>query len=68
MEPFDNVSKVLATAEEVIQLKAVCKFCNEDATFNLRITENEDLIAVGGEDMYKPVCRVCYLEFKLGNI
>ena len=38
----------------------ICR--GENAVFNLRLTESTEKIVVGGEDIYKSVCRKCYNE------
>ena len=37
----------------------LCK--DENAVFNLRLIESQDKILVGSDDIYKSVCRKCYM-------
>jgi thymidine kinase len=41
-------------------LQAICKVCNQNASFSFRTTTSQALQQIGGEDMYKPVCRECF--------
>ena len=59
-EPFENTLGLLAKAEEVIKLSAVCMQCFSPSSFSKRITDEEDEIVVGGKDKYETVCRRCY--------
>jgi thymidine kinase len=62
MEPFETMSKLIAIADEVVHCRSVCVNCSEDASFTLRTSSTEELVAIGGADTYKPVCRRCYLK------
>ena len=58
-EPFEQVSKLLAKADKIVLLTALCA-CGKDACFSKRLTEETDEIVVS--DNYKPVCRKCYFQ------
>ncbi len=51
---------LLPIAEKVTKLSAVCVYCCNDASFTKRITESKEIEVIGGEEMYKPVCRSCF--------
>ena len=64
--PFLNISRLIAQADDIIYLKAVCVKCGANASFsNLVDTANskEDpaQIVVGGTNMYRALCRECFL-------
>lgn len=59
-EPFDTISKIIPKCEYINNITAVCFNCNEEASYSLRLINNESEILIGGEDYYKPVCRACY--------
>jgi thymidine kinase len=57
--PFGCVPQLIAVAEDVVKLAAVCK-CGADAAFTLRTVEATEIVLIGGKDKYRPVCRKCY--------
>lgn len=51
-------------AEKVKKLSAICRDCFETACFTVRNgSEETEVNMVGGEELYKPVCRGCYYKF-----
>jgi thymidine kinase len=56
---FGQLIDCIPMADEVIKLSALCMDCNDGTPgpFTKRIVENQDLELVGGNDMYKAVCR-----------
>jgi thymidine kinase len=65
MEPFESVSKLLAIADDIIHIKAVCAFCYNDASFSLKTKASDDLVEIGADELYKPCCRACFEKMKL---
>ena len=61
-EPFEQISKLIPHADEILKLSAMCKSCNNGtlATFTKKKTDSTQLIEIGGDDIYEPVCRDCY--------
>lgn len=61
-KPFANVTDLIAQAESVHKLAAVCVVCGRDAAFSFRIPGNGDQVeAIGGADMYEARCRRCFV-------
>jgi thymidine kinase len=65
-ENFGQISELLSYCDSVTKLKAFCISCKKkgDAGFGIfskRLVENSSSILIGGEEMYSPVCRRCYL-------
>ena len=61
-EPFDTTMYAMAKADKVTKLKAICDHCKEYKhciSFNTS-TSKFDVIDVGGNDKYKPICSECY--------
>lgn len=56
--PFANMAFLMAVAEEVVKLKAVCASCGSDAWVSYK-EENNKRIELG-TDEYKPLCRKCF--------
>ncbi len=60
-KPFGPMPALMAIAEEVTKVHAVCVKCGSPAAFSYRITDNNNQILLGEKDNYEPRCRVCYL-------
>lgn len=59
---FNGMANLMAVADTVTKLKAVCKHCGEDAYQSLRISEETGVTVVGGSETYEPVCRECFIK------
>ncbi|QCJ46625.1 MULTISPECIES: thymidine kinase [Haloprofundus] len=65
-EPFDPVPQLMALAEYVDKLQAICTVCGEPATRNQRLIDGEPAhvddptIMVGAEESYEARCRNCH--------
>jgi thymidine kinase len=57
--PFYPMPELMAVADKVSKLKAVCK-CGRDATHTHRRTNTTDVIEVGGVEIYEPMCYNCW--------
>ena len=64
--PFGVMPYLMAVADEVLKLKAICARCGEPATFNQRLIEgkpaklSDPVVLVGGGDHYEARCRRCF--------
>lgn len=64
--PFGCMPALLAIADEVVKLKAVCMHCGNDAHFTQRLVNgepakfNDPLIVIGAQECYQARCRNCY--------
>ena len=62
-ELFHGSSELLAIADNLNELKTICSECDKKATMVVRLDENGDVllegekILVGGNEIYKTVCR-----------
>jgi thymidine kinase len=62
-EPFEPIPSLMALAESVTKLTAVCSICGADAVFHQRIARSHrdahDVVAehIGGLDKYEARCR-----------
>jgi thymidine kinase len=52
--------RLLAVAEEITKLLAICVRCGNPAKHTQRLVASEDLIVVGAAGMYEPRCRRCF--------
>ena len=63
--PFGPIPNLMAIAEYVTKVHAICSHCGNLATHSYRISEEVDRVLVGEKDKYEPRCRHCYA---MGNI
>lgn len=61
-KPFGPMPKLLATAEFITKVHAICMNCGNLANYTHRLTESEDLVVLGEKDSYQALCRACYTE------
>lgn len=59
-QPFGNVGNLMAVADEVLKLKAVCIKCGADAGLSQRLVSHGDQVSVGGGEQYEARCRACW--------
>jgi thymidine kinase len=60
--PFGPMPELLATAEHVSKVHAICIKCGNLAHYSHRIVNSDKLIVLGETDSYEPLCRICYQE------
>ncbi|MFC6963277.1 thymidine kinase [Halocatena marina] len=66
-EPFEPLSQLMALAEYVDKLQAICTQCGEPASRNQRLIDGEPAhyddptIMVGAEESYEARCRNCHV-------
>jgi thymidine kinase len=58
--PFGVMPRLLAVAEYVTKVHAICVKCGNLAYVSHRITPSENLILLGEKDSYIPLCRQCF--------
>lgn len=58
--PFGPMPSLMALADEVIKLTAVCFQCGESAPLTYKYTSGSGIIQVGDSDTYEARCRVCW--------
>ena len=68
--PFATIPELLARADEVTKLSAICVICGSEATRTQRLrngapaSANDELIVIGGmgaDDTYEARCRACHV-------
>jgi len=59
-KPFGPMPALLATAEYVTKVHAICLHCGDLAHVSHRMVENDKLVLLGETDTYQPLCRSCY--------
>lgn len=59
-EPFPPIPELLAVADEVVKLSAVCMQCGAPAIHTQRLGPSRSLVLVGAEGAYEARCRSCF--------
>lgn len=61
-KPFGPVPQLLAIADYITKLHAICVHCGNIASISYRKTKQSGQVVIGELDIYEPRCRVCYLK------
>lgn len=59
-KPFGPMPAIMAIAEDVTKIHAVCMLCGMPATFSYRTVANDNKILLGEKESYEPRCRLCF--------
>jgi len=65
-KPFGPIPALMATAEYVTKVHAICMRCGDLAHYSHRTVASEKLVVLGEKDNYEPLCRKCYTDSKSG--
>lgn len=65
---FDSMNEVMAMADKVNKLKAVCEHCENDAVITGKRNFSEDveeveIVKLGAKETYIPLCRKCWFKY-----
>lgn len=63
--PFGPMPNLLAVAEYITKVHAICQHCGNLATHSFRLAQDSDTVVLGEKDVYEARCRTCY---HMGNI
>jgi thymidine kinase len=63
--PFGPMPALLAKAEYITKVHAICPHCGNLATHSYRLSDDKETVLLGEKDKYEPRCRLCY---NMGNI
>ena len=58
--PFGPMPQLMAVAEDVQKVHAICVKCGALANHSHRLSRSKDLVLLGEKDVYEPLCRECY--------
>jgi len=61
-KPFGPVPALLAVAEYVTKVHAICMRCGNLAQYSFRKSEDSQVVLLGEKNLYEPLCRNCYNE------
>lgn len=59
-KPFGPMPALMATAEYVTKVHAICLRCGSLANHSHRTSADEKLVVLGETNNYEPLCRKCY--------
>jgi thymidine kinase len=58
--PFEPIPQLMAVAEYVTKLHAICVVCGAPANHSQRLVESEGRVLLGTTESYEPRCRACF--------
>jgi thymidine kinase len=61
-KPFGQMPALLAKADYITKLHAICVQCGNIANYSYRKTPDAEQVVLGEKDIYEPRCRSCYEE------
>ncbi|SHO63670.1 thymidine kinase [Algoriphagus zhangzhouensis] len=62
--PFEPMPKLMAIAEYVTKVHAICMKCGDLAAFSFRLSDSKQKVMLGEKDAYEARCRKCFYEDK----
>ena len=63
-KPFGPMPALLAIAEYVTKVHAICMRCGNLAQYSYRKSNEAQVVLLGEKDIYEPLCRSCYNKAK----
>lgn len=61
-EPFAPMDKLMAIAEYITKVHAICMECGRVASYSYRRTKSKQTVVLGEKDIYEALCRRCFYE------
>jgi len=61
-KPFDPMPDLMAIAEYVTKVHAICMKCGDLAAYSFRLSAAKEKVMLGEKDSYEARCRKCFLE------
>lgn len=58
--PFGPIPGLMAVADYITKVHAICVKCGNVAQFSHRLSEKEQVVLLGEKDVYEPLCRGCF--------
>ena len=59
-KPFGPMPTLMAIAEHVDKVHAICGKCGDPAQHSHRLSQSDKLVELGETDKYEPLCRHCF--------
>lgn len=60
--PFGPMPGLMAVADDVTKVHAICVRCGSIAQFSHRLSDKEQVVLLGEKDIYEPLCRDCFMK------
>ena len=61
-KPFEPIPTLMAIAEYVTKVHAICMKCGDLAAFSYRLSASKEKVVLGEKDSYEARCRNCFKE------
>ena len=59
-KPFGPIPNLMATADNVTKVHAICMRCGNPALYSHRKTSDNSLVQLGEKEEYEPLCGACF--------
>ena len=66
-KPFGPMPGLMAVADHVTKVHAICMRCGNLAQYSYRKTDESQVVLLGEKNLYEPLCRSCYNSAKKAN-
>lgn len=66
-QPFGPMPALMAIAEDVYKVHAICVHCGDLAYVSHRLVDSDKRVLLGETEKYEPICRHCYEKIKRGE-
>ena len=60
--PFGPMPGLMAVADHVTKVHAICVRCGSIAQFSHRLSAKEQVVLLGEKEQYEPLCRSCFVK------
>ncbi|MGB9976980.1 thymidine kinase [Thermovenabulum sp.] len=60
--PFGIMPVLLAVADEITKLHAVCEDCKQNASVSYRVSKEQEQVVIGAKDKYVALCWKCAIK------
>jgi thymidine kinase len=61
-KPFGPIPGLMAVADHVTKVHAICIHCGDVAQFSHRLSKADKLVLLGEKNEYEPLCRSCFIK------
>lgn len=61
-KPFGPMPRLMADAEYVTKVHAICMQCGALANYSFRLIDNDKTVLLGEKESYEPRCRACFVK------
>ena len=58
--PFEPIPQLMAIAEDVTKVRAICIQCGDLANYSYRLVDEDNQILLGEKKEYEARCRICF--------